>query len=417
MKRLLAMTTIGLAIVLVAGSGLVAPGAAPAAEQSLGPTAEPPQLPALPAEVRARGRWKIAVKCDTSPFGYLNARGENAGYDVDIVRRFAELAFGDRSRVDLTCVTTPSREPTLQSRTVDFVLATFTWTKDRATRLDFSLPYYGAGGRIAVLKSSAITSIADLAGKPVATTTGSLYDRWAPGCQPAMQLVREPSFTGMVAALKEGRAQAIMWDEVFMLGLVATDQQIRLTQDSFLTAPFGIAVRKGEAAMLNWVNAAIRHLTRRDEFFTLLRRNIPPIAVGDVPRPGRPPLAYPGDADPIANCTIVRLPPLETAAAKPRTIDRGVAKASARGLPSCPVCGFEATFRFTKLPPRGSTVTVVWYYNKKRQRQLPKTRTRTVTSSLWWEGPAPRGFYWCDLVVKPPGKSAATVARAVIRRR
>ena len=67
------------------------------------------RLPALPAEVRQRRRWKIGVKCDFPPFGYINRQNRIAGYDVDVARRFAELAFGRRNRVSLTCVTTPSR--------------------------------------------------------------------------------------------------------------------------------------------------------------------------------------------------------------------------------------------------------------------------------------------------------------------
>src|SRR5688500_17476892 len=68
------------------------------------------RLPALPADIRQRRRWKIGVKCDFPPFGYINRQNKIAGYDVDVARRFAELAFGRRNRVSLTCVTTRSEE-------------------------------------------------------------------------------------------------------------------------------------------------------------------------------------------------------------------------------------------------------------------------------------------------------------------
>ena len=45
-----------------------------------------PVLPALPANIKSRGRWNIAVKCDTPPFGYIGARSQNAGFDVEIAR-------------------------------------------------------------------------------------------------------------------------------------------------------------------------------------------------------------------------------------------------------------------------------------------------------------------------------------------
>ena len=36
----------------------------------------------------------MGVKCDAPPFGYINVRGENAGFDVEIARWFSRYAFG-----------------------------------------------------------------------------------------------------------------------------------------------------------------------------------------------------------------------------------------------------------------------------------------------------------------------------------
>jgi polar amino acid transport system substrate-binding protein len=421
MRRRLTTTTLVLATVLTA-SGLPASGATETQRKPVTPSFWAQRvLPPLPAEVRNRGRWVIGVKCDFPPFGYVNPRGEKAGFDVDIARRFAELAFGNRSRIDFVCVTTPSRIPTLLARTVDIVLATFTWTKQRAEVIDFSLPYYAAGGRLAVLRGSAMKSVKDLPGKSVVTTRGSVYDRWMPTCLKAAQPLAVDSPLAALAALKEGRAHAFMYDEAFLLNFIATEPAIQLTQDSFLQIPWGIGVRKGESVMLQWVNAAIQLMTRKDEFFPLLRRNIPPVAVGDVPRPGRPALNYPIDVDPLTNCMTITLPPRETASTRPhrrnRPNFRGTASGSVHPLRQCPVCGFQATFVFSELPAKGSTLTAVWYYNRQKQGEVAKHRAKTVKSFIKWAGPAPRGFHWCDLVVKPPGKRAGTVARAVIRRR
>ena len=66
--------------------------------------AEQAKLPPLPAEVKERKRWNIAVKCDTPPFGYIGARSQHAGFDVEIARWFARFAFGKSNRVTFTCV-------------------------------------------------------------------------------------------------------------------------------------------------------------------------------------------------------------------------------------------------------------------------------------------------------------------------
>src|SRR5215204_1720702 len=86
-----------------------------------------PKLPPLPSAVKSRKRWQIGVKCDFPPFGFIDVRGNNDGYDVRVARRFAELAFGSKKKVSLTCVTTPSRIPTLMSSRVDIIISTLTW--------------------------------------------------------------------------------------------------------------------------------------------------------------------------------------------------------------------------------------------------------------------------------------------------
>ena len=115
-----------------------------------GPNAaeQKPKLPALPANIKQRGRFNIAIKCDSPPFGYIDVRGRNAGFDVEIARWFSRFAFGKPNRVNMSCVTTPAREPALTSDRADMVIATFTYTADRDTRIDFSRAYYKATGRI-----------------------------------------------------------------------------------------------------------------------------------------------------------------------------------------------------------------------------------------------------------------------------
>src|SRR3989449_9542714 len=163
-----------------APGGNLAPLAGPAAK----PTKKPakPKLPALPADVKKRKHWEIGVKCDFPPFGFIDVRGNNDGYDVQVARRFAQFAFGSKKKVSFTCVTTPSRIPTLMSGRVDIIVSTLTWTAARAEQIDFSIPYYSATGRLLVPNSSSISSTRDLGGKNVVTTRGALYATWLRNC-------------------------------------------------------------------------------------------------------------------------------------------------------------------------------------------------------------------------------------------
>src|SRR6476646_8691342 len=108
MKRI---TIVAAAFLIAAAAfaawGTAAPGGKVAA--LAGPAATPKKkakakLPALPSDVKKRQKWLIGVKCDFSPFGFIDVRGNNDGYDVQVARRFATLAFGNKKKVDFTCV-------------------------------------------------------------------------------------------------------------------------------------------------------------------------------------------------------------------------------------------------------------------------------------------------------------------------
>ena len=124
-------------IVALAGAAFIAALAtAFSAARPNGPTAT--KLPPLPAAVKSRNRWIIGVKCDVPPFGYIDVQGKNQGFDVEIGRWFARYAFGRAQRVTFVCAPTAAREPLITSGRVDLEIWTFTYTADRATRIDFS---------------------------------------------------------------------------------------------------------------------------------------------------------------------------------------------------------------------------------------------------------------------------------------
>jgi len=275
MKRLL----IVIATVSLAGGVLVALSSAASARETTPFAAEQAGLPALPAEIKSRKRWNIAVKCDSPPFGYIGAKSQNAGFDVEIAKWFSRFAFGKSNRVTYTCVTTPAREPALTTGRVDMVIATFTYTADRDTRIDFSRAYYKATGRLLVPNNSSIRSTADLGGKTVATTSGSIYDRWVKNCFKDSKVLVTDSFTNALLAFRDGRADTLMWDDTVLLGIAVTDRNYKLTNDLFLPLPYGIGIKQGNTALKAWIDSRMNLMKKRDLFFPILKNTVPPAQV------------------------------------------------------------------------------------------------------------------------------------------
>jgi polar amino acid transport system substrate-binding protein len=234
-----------------------------------------PKLPPLPSNIKERKRWIVGVKCDAPPFGYIDVKGQNAGFDVEIARWFARYAFGRDNRVSFACAPTPAREPLLTSDRADLVISTFTYTADRDTRIDFSRAYYKATGRLLVKNDSPIQSLADLKGKRVATTSGSIYDRWMKKCFPDTSVTVTDSFTNALLAFNQGRADALMWDDTVLVGVAAADRTSKLTNDTFLALPYGIGMKQGNTALKRWVDSRLELMRKKDSFLSILKNNVP----------------------------------------------------------------------------------------------------------------------------------------------
>jgi len=269
MKKLV-LVTVGVALIAVLAAAM---GTA----KTNGPThAQATKLPALPADIKARNRFIIGVKCDVPPFGYIDVQGKNQGFDVEIGRMFARYAFGRAQRVTFVCAPTAAREPLITSGRVDLVISTFTWTADRATRIDFSEPYYNATGRLLLKNSGGGQKLADIAGKKVATTSGSVYDRWMKNCFPSTEVIVADTFSNAMLAFNQGRADAVMYDDAVLLPVAAADPTAKLTDETFLEAPFGIGIQQGNAALKSWVDSRLELMRKKDQFLPILKANVPP---------------------------------------------------------------------------------------------------------------------------------------------
>ena len=271
MKKLLGVCA-ALAVVAAAAAawGVAAPTQGGAVHK-----ASATKPPPLPPEIKAHKRWSIGVKCDSPPFGYINVKGEHAGFDVEIARWFSRYAFGRPNRVTFVCTPTAAREPSLTTGRTDLEIATFTYSQDRDTRIDFSIPYYKATGRLLVPNSSSIHSTADLAGKTVVTTRGSVYDKWVSKCFPNTKLLVTDTVTNSQLALQQGRADAFMFDDTVVLGIAVNDPTLKLTDDGFVQQPYGIGIKQGNVAMKKWVDSRLNFMRQKDLFNTILKNNVP----------------------------------------------------------------------------------------------------------------------------------------------
>ena len=118
----------------------------------------------------------MGVKTDFPPLGFLDKKGVNKGFDIDIAKALSKELFGNEEAVEFVSVTSENRIAFLTSGKVDVIVATLTITEERKRDVDFSIPYFITAQMILVRADSKITKYQDLAGKKVATIRGSTGD-------------------------------------------------------------------------------------------------------------------------------------------------------------------------------------------------------------------------------------------------
>ena len=81
--------------------------------------------------VQERGTLVCATGNDTPGFGYVDANGNNVGFDLDLCRAVAAAALGNPDAVEFRIVEAAERGPVLQAGEVDMLSTVTTWTSSR----------------------------------------------------------------------------------------------------------------------------------------------------------------------------------------------------------------------------------------------------------------------------------------------
>ena len=239
---------------LIAGLVLAACGkqeaAAPAASAAA-PSAPPP---AAAAKV-----YVVGTDAAYAPFESQNEKGEIVGFDIDVVSAVAKKAG-----IEVKFVNTPWEGifNNLAQGDRDLLVSAITITDERKQTMDFSAPYFDAQQLIAVKADSKIAKFDDLKKLKVGVQTGTTGD------EVVSKLIGKTStavkrFESTPLALKElesGGVDAVVADNGVVIHYVAnnTGAQFKTVADaSFTPEQYGIAVKKGNAELLEKINKGL----------------------------------------------------------------------------------------------------------------------------------------------------------------
>jgi len=245
-------------------------------------------------KIKESGVINLGARDASFPFSYTRGGVEPIGYSADLCRKIVEAVKATLGmpnlRVQYTIVTPTNRIPLIQNGTIDLECGTTTNTLTRQQQVDFSPSVFMAGIGAVVKKSSGINSFADLAGKTVATVSGSTSIQLLRGYRKMekaeIKEVNGKDTTDAFLLLSSDRAVALILDDVQLAGLVANAQnpaEYKILSDRLRVEPYGFMYRKEDPKFKAVVDQTLTKLMKSGEISDLyakwFTRPIPPTNV------------------------------------------------------------------------------------------------------------------------------------------
>lgn len=211
------------------------------------------------AKVKASGVVTMGVRDSSGALSYTLGDGKYAGYHVEICQRVIanlEKAVGRKLEIKYLPVTSQNRIPLVQNGTVDIECGSTTNNATRQKDVSFLPTTFVEEVRIAVKANSGITSIAQLNGKNVATTTGTTSVQTLRKNERASGVDFKEVFgkdhSDSFLLLESGRADAFVMDGSILAGNIATAKNpadFKIVGEVLSVEPIAIMVRKDDAAL------------------------------------------------------------------------------------------------------------------------------------------------------------------------
>ncbi|SEG89800.1 amino acid ABC transporter substrate-binding protein, PAAT family [Thermomonospora echinospora] len=205
----------------------------------------------------------IGVKADQPGLGLRRPDGAFEGFDVDVARYVAgKLGFAG---ADVRFTETPSsvREKVLQEGRVDMIVATYSITASRKTKVTFAGPYYVAHQDTLVRAGdAAIRNVRDLRGRRLCKVTGSnSWRRVTEERRIEAQLVETSSYSDCVNRLAGGGLDAVSTDDLILAGFAAQrGEAVRIVNAPISDEKYGVGLPKGDIDGCEAVNTALTQM-------------------------------------------------------------------------------------------------------------------------------------------------------------
>mgnify|MGYP003343831548 CR=1 FL=1 len=247
-------------------------------------------------KVKASGVITMGVRDSSGALSYTLGDGKYVGYHVEICQRIidqVEKAVGRKLETKYVSVTSQNRIPLTQNGTVDLECGSTTNNAARQRDVSFAVTTYVEEVRMAVKANSGITSINQLNGKNVATTTGTTSVQTLRKHERATGLDFKELYgkdhADSFLLLESGRADAFVMDGQILAGNISKSKNpkdYKIVGEVLSVEPIACMLRKDDPAFKTAVDDSIKAMMKNGDLAKMydkwFMQPIPPanVAVG-----------------------------------------------------------------------------------------------------------------------------------------
>jgi glutamate/aspartate transport system substrate-binding protein len=227
------------------------------------------------AKVKASGEITMGVRDSSGALSYTLGDGKYVGFHIDVCHKIVanvEKALGKKLETKYVAVTSQNRIPLVQNGTVDLECGSTTNNATRQKDVSFVVTTYVEEVRIAVKANSGITSINQLNGKNVATTTGTtsvqILRKHEKAAGVDFKEVYGKDHAESFLLLESGRADAFVMDGQILAGNIALSKapaDYKIVGEVLSVEPIAIMIRKDDSALKKLADDTVREMAKSGE--------------------------------------------------------------------------------------------------------------------------------------------------------
>ena len=228
-------------------------------------------------KVAAANKISVSYREASVPFSYLIGSKTAIGFSVELTEAVIDDVRKKLKKpnleVNTMAVTSQNRIPLMVNGTIDLECGSTTNNSTRAKDVTFSTNIFYTGTRLLTKKDSGIKNYADLAGKTVASTTGTtnaqVIRKYSADKKLDMQIVLGKDHDDSLLLVENDRAKAFAMDDILLFGLRANSKNpaaLEVVGDSIQVEPYACFMRKDDPEFKKLVDGTLARLIKTGEF-------------------------------------------------------------------------------------------------------------------------------------------------------